>query len=82
MALLGLLFFATSIGEALHHHDSASAENHCQICHLSYQSLGKAPSGQGASAPELLGSLPKPQSLSFFALPRRRQSSTRAPPTA
>jgi hypothetical protein len=82
VALLALLFFATSIGEALHHHDTASADAHCQICHVSHQSVEKAANAQGAAAPELLGSLPVPQALSFIARLRVDLSGTRAPPSA
>ena len=81
-AVLALLFFASSIGEALHHHDSASPDYRCQICHVSHQSVEKTAQNQDASAPVLLGSLPAPATPVFVDSARIRLLPTRAPPTA
>jgi len=81
-ALLGLLLFATFAGEVLHHHDAASPDSHCQICHLSHQFLERVATGQRAASPELLGSLPAPQDPFFVINPRAPLLGTRAPPTA
>jgi hypothetical protein len=82
VALLSLLFFATSLGEALHHHDSNSPDTHCQICHLSHQTLEKTAQGQGAANPELIGSLQTPPVSCFLVHPPARLQVTRAPPSA
>jgi hypothetical protein len=81
-ALLALLLFATSAGEALHHHESTSPDAHCSICHLSHQSLEPAAHGQRVISAELVGSLPTPQDPLFVASPRSPLLATRAPPSA
>jgi hypothetical protein len=81
-ALLGLLLFATFAGEVLHHHDDASPDTHCQICHLSHQFLERVASDHRAASPELLGSLPAPQDPLFVVSLRTPLLGTRAPPSA
>src|SRR5260370_40555391 len=59
-ALLAVLLFATSLGEAIEawqHHECA-ANPTCPICHLGQQVAGSAEQGQGLASPQRLGEAP------------------------
>jgi hypothetical protein len=81
IALAALFFFITA-GGILHHHDSASADAHCPICHLTHQTIEQSAQVQRVATPERLGPAPVPQDPSFVPSPLAPRVATRAPPSA
>jgi len=39
LALFALLLVTATLGGVLHHHQSSTSENTCQICHLNHQPI-------------------------------------------
>jgi hypothetical protein len=81
-ALLAVLFFATSIGEACEawQHHECSANPNCPICHLDQQVVEWAAQGQCIAIPQRLGVAFNPPEPSFAPSLRRPLLITRAPP--
>jgi hypothetical protein len=81
-ALLAVLLFATSLGEAFEawQHHECSANPNCPICHLGQQVAGSAAQGQYIASPQRLGVAPSIPDPFFAPLLRAPLLSTRAPP--
>ena len=82
VALLALLLFTSALGEVFHHHQDPSADNHCQICHLSHQGIESAAQGHRLARPERVALLPTQQDTLFAFSFRAPLRATRAPPSA
>ena len=83
-ALLAILLFATSLGEAIEawQHHECSANPTCPICHLGQQVAGSAEQGQGLASPQRLGEAPSFPEPSFAPPLRASLLNTRAPPSS
>ena len=81
-ALLAVLLFATSVGEACEawQHHECSANPNCPICHLDQQVAQWAGRGQSIATPQRLGAAFSPPEPSFDPCLRRPLLITRAPP--
>jgi hypothetical protein len=81
-ALLAVLLFATSVGEACEawQHHECSANPNCPICHLDQQVVEWAAQGQCIAIPQRLGVAFSPPEPSFAPSLRTPLLITRAPP--
>ena len=81
-ALLAVLLFATSVGEAIEawQHHECSANPNCPICHLDQQVAAWAAQGQRIAAPQRLGLAFSPPEPSFPPCLRTPLLISRAPP--
>jgi len=82
--LLGLLLFATAIGEAVEaaQHHVCADNPYCPTCHLDQQVAGFVNLSQTFAKLERLGSALIPAEPAFRSLLRISLLSTRAPPSA
>lgn len=81
-ALLAVLLFATSVGEACEawQHHECRANPNCPICHLDQQVVKRAANGQCVDVPQHLGAALAPSEPSFALYLRTPLLITRAPP--
>ncbi|MGH9771151.1 MAG: hypothetical protein ACRD4Q_05565 [Candidatus Acidiferrales bacterium] len=82
VALLALLVMATTLGGVWHHHDNASSEANCPICHLSHQPIVRPLAGDPAPALAPVGPGPEPRINEFAPGPVVHYVPARAPPFA
>jgi hypothetical protein len=82
LALLALLLLTATLGGVLHHHQTPTSENTCQICHLNHQPIERPLASDRVLVLEPVGAQPEPEDYEFSPGLLVRRLPARAPPSA